>query len=302
MEEQIRGFLEHLQSEKNYARNTVEAYRNDLTQFLNFALNERPQLDSWARIDKPLLLAFQIHLKERDYTAASIARKVAVIKTFYHYLVERKVVAEDPSANLDSPKVEKRLPQILSTEQIEQLLNASARHSTPKGFRDRAILELLYASGLRVTELVSLDLHHANLETKTIQCKGRGDKIREIQISDRANEALASYIERGRPSLVVNSQNERALFVNPRGDRLTRQGLWLIIKEYVKEAGIQGEVTPHTLRHSFAVHSLNRGENLENVQRLLGHSSITTTQVYTRLAQANHSDGNAGNPQENNTP
>jgi integrase/recombinase XerD len=289
MEDQIREFLEYLQNNKSYARNTVEAYRNDLGQFLRFVQNERPHLNSWALVDRPLLLSFLEHLKERKYTAASIARKVAVIKTFYHYLSDRHLISEDPTAKLDSPKVEKRLPQILSPEQVEQLLAASAKRGTPKGFRDRAILELLYASGLRVTELVSLNLENANLETKTIHCVGRGERVRAIPISARAIDAVANYMERGRPVLAANSE-ERALFLNPRGDRLTRQGLWLIIKEYVKEAGIQGEVTPHTLRHSFAAHSLSRGENLENIQRLLGHSSITTTQVYARLAQTDHAE------------
>lgn len=298
MEEQIREFLDYLQNNKGYAHNTVEAYRNDLTQFLNFATNERPQLTSWARVDRPLLLTFLMHLKEREYTAASMARKVAVIKTFFHFLLERHVVNEDPTVKLDSPKVEKRLPQVLTPEDVERLLSASARHDTPKGLRDRAILELLYASGLRVTELISLDMDSVNTDGKKIVCRGRGDRKREIPISDRAADALANYVERGRPALSADD-GEKALFVNPRGDRLTRQGLWLIIKEYVKEAEITAEVTPHTLRHSFAVHSLSRGENLQNVQRLLGHSSITTTQVYTRLAEPDHShsplnDGRAG--------
>ncbi|MCL5952553.1 MAG: tyrosine recombinase [Chloroflexi bacterium] len=288
MEEQIREFLDYLQNTKGYARNTVDAYRNDLTQFLNFSVNERPQLTSWVRVDRSMLAAFLLHLKERAYTAASMARKVAVIKTFFHFLMERHLITEDPTVKLESPKVEKRLPQILSPDDVERLLAASARHTTPKGLRDRAILELLYASGLRVTELISLDLDKVNLDTKAILCKGRGDRIRTIPISERATEALASYLGKGRPVLAGNG-DERALFVNPRGDRLTRQGLWLIIKEYVKEAEIANEVTPHTLRHSFAVHSLSRGEDLQSVQRLLGHSSITTTQVYTRLAEASPS-------------
>ncbi len=288
MEEQIREFLEHLQSSKGYAHNTIEAYRNDLTQFLNFAQNERPQLTSWARVDRPLLLTFLLHLKEREYTAASIARKVAVIKTFYHYLMEHHMVSEDPTFKLDSPKVEKRLPQILTLEQVERLLAAPVKHGTPKGLRDRAILELLYASGLRVSELVSLDADHLDLDGKTVSCKGRGDKQRMIPVSDRAAEALAEYVRRGRPVL-ANRAEETALFVNPRGERLTRQGLWLIIKEYVKEAEIPVQVTPHTLRHSFAVHLLTGGADLQNVQHLLGHSNITTTQVYSRLAEHDHS-------------
>lgn len=289
MEEQIQAFLEYIRSTKGYAHNTVEAYRNDLTQFLNFATNERPQLSSWARVDKPLLLSFLLHLKERQYTPASVARKVAVIKTFYHFLRERQWVTEDPTAKLDSPKVEKRLPQVLAQEEIDRLLSAPTKHGTPKGLRDWAILELLYASGLRVSELVSLDAGDVNLENKTVHCQGRGGKMRVLPVSDRACDALSNYIKRGRPVLTPRPA-ESALFVNPRGDRLTRQGLWLIIKEYVKEAEITTPVTPHTLRHSFAVHMLTQGADLQNVQRLLGHSNITTTQVYTRLADTDHSD------------
>lgn len=282
MQEQIRDFLDYLQN-KGYVHNTVEAYRNDLTQFLNFALDERPQLGSWARVDKPLLLTFLLHLKERRYTAASVARKVAVIKSFCHFLLERNLIATDPTATLDSPRVEKRLPQVLTSEQVERLLAAPASHSTPKGFRDRAILELLYASGMRVTELVSLNVDDANSQARTVHCAGRGLKRRVIPITDRAADALTNYLQRGRP-VFTNHTDERALFVNPHGERLTRQGLWLIIKEYVKEAGVTVKVTPHTLRHSFAVNLLSQGVALENVQRLLGHSNITTTQVYTRLA------------------
>jgi integrase/recombinase XerD len=283
VEERIREFLDSLRNSKGYAYNTVEAYRSDLNQFLNFAQNERPNLSSWNRVDKPLLLMFIMHLKERGYTPASVARKVAVIKSFYHFLVESNLVDNDPTATLGSPKVEKRLPQVLTAEEVEQLLAAPARHSTPKGFRDRAMLELLYASGVRVTELTSLDVDDVDLESRTVQCVGQGAKRRVIPLEVRALEPLKNYLQRGRPAFASDAA-KHALFVNPRGERLTRQGLWLIIKEYVKEAAISSPVTPHTLRHSFAVHLLNRGANLENVQRLLGHASIATTRVYAQLA------------------
>ncbi|MDE3090165.1 MAG: tyrosine recombinase [Chloroflexota bacterium] len=283
MEEQIHEFLAHLQESQRYARNTVEAYRNDLNQFLNFATSERPHLTHWSRVDKPLLLGFVMHLKERGYTPSSVARKVAVLKTFYHFLTERNIVAEDPTATLGSPKVQKRLPQILTPDEVDRLLAAPVAHSTPKGFRDRAILELLYATGVRVTELVSLDVETVDLEHATLHCKGQGARLRVLPISSRAAEALSDYLRRGRSAL-TSDDGERAMFVNPHGERLTRQGLWLIIKGYVGEAGITTPVTPHTLRHSFAVHLLNHGENLENLQRLLGHANITTTQTYARLA------------------
>jgi integrase/recombinase XerD len=284
VENQIQEFLATLQNGKSYSRNTIEAYRNDLNQFLNFALNERPNLSSWGRVDKPLLLMFIQHLTERGYTPSSVARKVAVLKSFYHDSMKRHRVMDDPTATLGSPKVEKRLPQILTADEIARLLAAPANHSTPKGFRDRAILELLYATGMRVTELTSLNVGDVNLETRIVHCVGRSSKLRVIPL-DQAGEAVERYLQRARPALTTND-DERALFVNPHGERLTRQGLWLIIKEYVKEAEITIPVTPNTLRHSFAVHLLNHGRNLQDVQRLLGHASIATTQIYARLANA----------------
>ena len=284
MEKQIWDFLEELQQSKGYSRNTIEAYRNDLNQFMNFALNERPTLNGWARVDKPLVLAFIIHLKDRSYTPSSVARKVAVLKSFYHSLLEHKVIEADPTATVGSPKVEKRLPQVLTVAEIERLLAAPQNHSTPKGFRDRAILEALFASGMRVSELTSLNVNDVNLQDKTLHCIGRGDKRRVIPIGDTAVLALENYLQRGRPAIV--HANEIALFVNPHGERLTRQGLWLVIKEYVKEAKITSPVTPYTLRHSFAVHQLNHGVDLANVQRLLGHASIATTQMYAKMVDA----------------
>ncbi len=294
MEAQINQFLSSLRDDKGYAHNTVEAYRNDLNQFLNFSETERPHLTHWGRVDKPLLLDFITHLKERGYTASSVARKIAVLKTFYHFLSERNLVAEDPTLTVGSPKVQKRLPQILTPDEVDRLLAAPANHGTPKGFRDRAILELLYASGVRVTELVSLDMEAVDLGTKTVQCQGKGAKLRVIPITERAANALDDYLKRGRS--VLAARDETALFVNPHGDRLTRQGLWLIIKEYVKEAEIKTPVTPHTLRHSFAVHQLNDGQDLQNVQRLLGHANITTTQMYARLANGAPADDGSETP------
>ncbi|MBI5300835.1 MAG: tyrosine recombinase [Chloroflexi bacterium] len=284
MEEQIQEFLAALRNDKGYSPNTIEAYRNDLQQLLNFALNERQYLTQWSRVDKPLLLSFLIHLKDRQYTASSVSRKVAVIKTFFHFLEEKNLVADNPTATLDSPKVVKRIPHVLAPDEVERLLAAPLQNNTPKGLRDRAILELLSASGLRVTELVSLDVEDVNLEGGVVRCVGSGVKRRVIPVEARALEAVAEYLRRARPVFTTNL-DERALFVNPHGERLTRQGLWLIIKEYVKTAQITTPVSPHMLRHSFAVHLLSGGTNLQNVQRLLGHTSIATTQVYQRLIE-----------------
>ncbi len=284
MEEFIHAFLDHIQNVKGYARNTLDAYRNDLKQFLNFAQNEEPHLSGWNRVDKPLLLSFILHLKERGYTPASVSRKVAVLKTFYHYLAERGAVLDDPTATLDSPRVQKQPPKILSPDDVERLLAAPAQRETAKFVRDRAILELLYAAGLRVSELAALNVADMDFENRTTQCAMRGGERRVIPISPRANDAVKNYLLQSRASFSPPVA-EAALFLNPQGGRLTRQGLWLIIREYVRAAKISAPVTPHTLRHSFAAHALNRGESLESVQRVLGHSNISTTQVYARFVE-----------------
>lgn len=282
MEEQIQLFLDYLSKQRGYAPNTIQAYRNDLTQVLNFSQVEKPHLTQWSRVDKLLLATFLSHLVLHEYTPASISRKIAVIKTFFHFLLLHKVIADDPSVTLPAPHVEKKPPQILSHEEIERLLDCPARHGTPKGLRDCAILELLYASGIRVTEIISLDVEDANLLQASVYCGKDPANAREIPITQRAVDALRAYLQRSR-SEFSPAANENALFVNSHGERLTRQGLWLIIKCCVKQAEIETVVTPHTLRHSFAMHLLNRGEDVMQVQRLLGHSNIATTQAYVRF-------------------
>ncbi|MBI3740507.1 MAG: tyrosine recombinase [Chloroflexi bacterium] len=282
MEEKINAFLENLQTVKNYSRNTLAAYHNDLNQFLNFATSEQAYLVNWVRVDKSLLLSFILHLKEREYTPASVSRKVAVLKSFFHFLVARGDVNADPTATLDSPRFQKALPHVLSEIQVTQLL-AAPQGDAIKQLRDRAMLELLYATGLRVTELLSIDLPDVNVDTQTVHRPGRGGKRRVIPINDRANDALIAYIENARAKFKPR-EDEPAVFLNLKGARLTRQGVWLILRDYCARAGIEAKVTPHTLRHSFAAHAITRGEGLENIQRVMGHSSIATTQIYTRLA------------------
>jgi len=197
-----------------------------------------------------------------------------------------KIVVDDPTATLDSPKVKKRLPKAISREDIERLLAAPAQGTSAKSQRDHALLEMLYASGMRVTELVSLDVSDVNLASDTVRVRGKktSSKERIIPVGDQALEALRTYVNKGRMQL-VRDPDERALFLNHRGQRLTRQGLWLIIKHYVDEVGISEDVTPHTLRHSFAAHKLSQGKSLQDIQKLLGHANISTTQVYQHVGQ-----------------
>ena len=285
MEEQIQDFLNFLDTEKGYADNTIAAYRNDLTQFLRY-LEQQDNVSGWAEVDKDTIINYVLNLKEREYTSSTVARKVAAIKSFFHYLMAEKVVIDDPTATLDSPKVKKRLPKAISREDIEQLLAAPAQGKSAKSQRDHALLEMLYASGMRVTELVSLDVSDVNLASGSVRVRGKkaSSKERIIPVGDPALEALQIYLNKGRMQLMRDPE-ERALFLNHRGQRLTRQGLWLIIKHYVDEVGISDDVTPHTLRHSFAAHKLSQGKSLQDIQKLLGHANISTTQVYQHIGQ-----------------
>ena len=221
---------------------------------------------------------------EQEYASSTVARKVAAIKSFFHYLVEQAKLQDDPTATLDSPKVRKRLPKAISPGDMARLLQEPAQENTPKALRDRALLEMLYATGLRVTELVSLDVDDVNLASATVRVvRSQDKKERIVPIHERAVEPLHDYLERGRIQLLRDPE-EAALFLNHRGQRLTRQGLWLIVKHYVHEVGITEEVTPHTLRHTFAAHLFDKKAELEYVQQILGHANISTTQVYTQMA------------------
>jgi integrase/recombinase XerD len=189
---------------------------------------------------------------------------------------------DDPTATLDSPRVQKRLPKILSSQEVDQLLNKPVVMTDPKALRDKAFLELLYATGMRVSELVALDVDDVQLSTHQVHCISRANRQRTLPLSERAVGAIRLYLQRGRATLLRDS-HENALFLNHRGKRLTRQGLWLIIKGHVEDAGLDANVTPHTLRHSFATHMLDDGANLRDVQKLLGHANISTTQIYTEM-------------------
>jgi integrase/recombinase XerD len=283
MREQIQQFLDFIVEEKGYSSNTLAAYSNDLSQFVEYLA---PRVDSWAGVDRDTIVDYIMVMKgDQEYASSTVARKVAAIKSFFHYLVDRGVLEDDPTATLDSPKVRKRLPKAIAVKELEQLLAEPAQDESPKSLRDRALLELLYATGLRVTELVSLDVDDVNLASGTLRILRSRDKAeRIVPIHERAIEPLRDYLERGRIQL-LREPEEEALFLNHRGNRLTRQGLWLIVKHYVHEVGITEDVTPHTLRHTFAAHLVGKKADLEYVQKLLGHANISTTQVYTQVGQ-----------------
>ncbi|MFZ5916672.1 MAG: tyrosine recombinase [Chloroflexota bacterium] len=281
MRAQIDAFLRYLVEEKNYTENTLAAYRNDLSQFTAFLSRH---VSHWDKVDRDLILHYILYMKEREYASSTVARKVAAIKSFFHYMVATHVLKDDPTVTLDSPKVKKRLPRTISATEVERLLAEPARFATPKTLRDRALLELLYATGMRVTEAVSLNAGDLNLPSASVRVRrGKDGKERILPLGRRAAEAMEAYLQNGRLQMMRDPE-EKALFLNHRGQRLTRQGLWLIIKAYVEQAEIDAEVTPHTLRHSFASHKLEDGADLHEVQKLLGHANISTTQVYTQIS------------------
>jgi len=287
MEDEIGHFLNFLSVEKGASSNTIAAYKNDLEQLRTYVLGLSLNGDHpfWSQVDRGALLDFILELRRRRYADATVARKVAAVKSFFSFLQAEGILRKNPAESLNSPRVGKSLPKPLSVREIDELLEQPARRSSPEARRDRAMLETLYATGMRVTELVSLDMKdlHLSRPGAYLRCTGKGSKERTLPLHEQALQALESYLEDGRPH-VVRDRRETALFVNRRGDRLTRQGFWLILKGYAKQAGITTPVTPHTLRHSFATHMLTGGAPLRNVQELLGHANMSTTQVYTKIA------------------
>ncbi|HEY4668776.1 MAG TPA: site-specific tyrosine recombinase XerD [Tepidiformaceae bacterium] len=283
MDNCIAQFLNFLAVEKNASNNTIAAYRNDLTQFERYVL-EKVGKAGWGKVTGEHVVQFVAEMRERAYKEATVARKIAAVKSFFGFLAAEAMVELDPTEQLKSPQVGKSLPRALTTREVDELLEQPSRRNTPEARRDKAMLELLYATGLRVTELVSLDISDIALESDpiTVRCVGKGDRERILPLHQRPVDELRQYIFHVRPRLVRN-RRETALFVNRRGERLTRQGFWLILKNYAREAKLDKAITPHTIRHTYATHMLSGGMPLRNVQDALGHASISTTQIYTHL-------------------
>jgi integrase/recombinase XerD len=286
MDDEIGHFLDFLSIEKGSSSNTIAAYRNDLEQLRTYVLHLSTNGDRpfWSQVDRDVLLDFILEMRRKRYADATVARKVAAVKSFFSFLQAEGILRKNPAESLSSPRVGKSLPKALSVREIDELLEQPARRSSPEARRDRAMLETIYATGMRVSELVSLDMKDVHLSRPGahVRCTGKGSKERTLPLHDQALEALEAYLEDGRPHL-VRDRRVTAVFVNRRGDQLTRQGFWLILKGYAKQAGITTPVTPHTLRHSFATHMLTGGAPLRNVQELLGHANMSTTQVYTKI-------------------
>ena len=281
MKQQIDTYLNHLAVERGFSGNTIMAYRNDLYSLLKDL--ESKHLSDWKSVTTDHLLEFVLLLQEKGYSETTRARKTAAVRSYFAFLVDDRLIENSPAAELSSPKIGRSLPTALSEEEVIRVLEAPMAVDTPESRRDKAMLELLYATGMRVTELVSLRVNDVNLSGGFVRCIGKGNKERLIPFHEQALDALAFYIEEGRDSFLNGNPKEPALFLNRRGEQLTRQGFWLILKEYARKAGITSPVTPHTLRHSFATHMLRGGASLRQVQEFLGHASIASTQIYTHL-------------------
>lgn len=277
MEKQIKSFLEFLKVEKKMSLNTLQSYERDILQFERY-LNENKL--NYVKVKTEDIKEYLNHLQEIGKKTSSISRSLASIRSFYQYETRNKKVKVNPTEGVQAPKVEKHAPSILSSQEIELLLD-QPKDVDLKGTRDKAMLEFAYATGMRVTEIISLDIDDVNLETASVICK-TATKQRTIPLGSLSLKALAEYIEQARPILVKNEE-EKALFVNINGRRLTRQGFWKIIKYYKEQAHITKEITPHVLRHSFATHLLQNGADLKSIQTMLGHSDISSTQVYMQF-------------------
>ncbi len=274
----IEEYASYLKNVRRKSLNTVESYKRDINQYITY-LNRCGVTDISGSV-KSNVLMYLLELKDMGKATSTISRTLASLRSFYMFLVQNGVMEENPTTNLEAPRVEKKLPRILTGEQVELLMEqpSDADH---KGIRDRAMLEVLYAAGIRVSELINLNVGDVNLFMGFIRCAGE-KKERIIPIGNKAIDALGKYIEKARPYM-IRRPDERALFVNCSGARLSRQGFWKIVKYYRQKAGIETEITPHTLRHSFAAHLLENGADLHSIQEMMGHADISSTQVYSNL-------------------
>ncbi|ART76952.1 site-specific tyrosine recombinase XerD [Sutcliffiella horikoshii] len=287
MQDQLKDFIHFLVVEKGLASNTVVSYERDLKSYLLY-LSKVEEISSLDAVSRSTIIQFLKFLTENGKSSKTIARHIASIRSFHQFLLREKVTTQDPTVHIDRPKQEQKLPQVMSVEEVQALLD-SPDTSKVFGVRDKAMLELLYATGMRVSELISLNLSDVHLTMGFVRCVGKGNKERIIPLGTMAQNAITNYIEESRSQLLKKKTTD-ALFVNLYGNRLTRQGFWKILKKLTKEAGIEKELTPHTLRHSFATHLLENGADLRAVQEMLGHADISTTQIYTHVTKTRMKD------------
>lgn len=281
MKELVDTFLSYLSVERGLSRNTIVSYKEDLEHYIDF-LTEL-HIDTFSKTTKNEIINFMLNQKNKGISANSVARRLAAIKVFYRFLVRESLLKSDPTSLIDSPKLWKKIPETLSLNEVEALLSQPNLRD-PQGIRDKAILETFYATGMRVSEAVNLKVDNVNLEIGFLRCIGKGNKERIIPLGKKAINSLKRYIETARKQVLKQKESE-FVFLNRSGKKISRQSLWKIIKRYAKEARIKKPIGPHILRHSFATHLLERGADLRSVQEMLGHSDISTTQIYTHISK-----------------
>ncbi|MGI6097873.1 MAG: site-specific tyrosine recombinase XerD [Dethiobacteria bacterium] len=281
MEQLLKDFIYYLSAEKGLAKNTLDSYQRDLRTYLRFLRGRG--INMLQTTSRSEIVSYLLFLRQKGLAPSTVSRNLASLRSFYQYLVQERILAENPAAEMESPKLGKKLPRVLTAKEIELLL-LQPDTTNIVGVRDKAMLEVLYASGIRVSELVSLNVQDLNTQVGILRCRGKGGKERIVPIGSMAVRSVQHYLDHCRSKIVKNKE-EKALFVNQHGRRLTRQGFWKILKKYVQKAKIKGEITPHTIRHSFATHLLENGADLRSVQEMLGHADISTTQIYTQITR-----------------
>ena len=277
MEKQVKLFLSFLKDDKKLSENTLQSYRRDIEQYEKYVSENKI---NYLKVTEETITDYMEYLREENKKESTISRSLASIRSFYQYLIRTKKIKKDPTSKIESPKINKRVPNILTSKEVELLLE-QPKDVDLKGTRDKAMLEFAYATGMRVTEMISLNIDDVKLDEGYVVCKGR-NKSRNIPLGSMSLKALKEYMEDSRPYL-IRDEEEPALFVNISGTRLTRQGFWKIVKYYKEQAHIEKDITPHVLRHSFATHLLQNGAELKAIQTMLGHSDISSTQVYRQF-------------------
>jgi integrase/recombinase XerD len=283
----VQDFLQYIIVERALSKNTIDSYKRDLTQYILY-LEKVESIESIHQVERSHIMGFLLFLKENGKASTTLARNIASIRSFHQFLFREKVASQDPTLHIETPKSERKLPKVLSPHEVEALLDTPSSNE-PLSKRDKAMLELLYATGIRVSELVQLDLGDIHLAMGFIRCMGKGSKERIIPLGKMAQSAIERYLHDGRSALLKGKKSE-ALFLNHHGNRLSRQGFWKILKQLAFKARIEKELTPHTLRHSFATHLLENGADLRAVQEMLGHADISTTQIYTHVTKTRLKD------------
>lgn len=283
---EVEDFFHYLQIERGLAENTMISYRRDLNQYVTYITKEKG-ITKWNEVTRGDILSFLYHLNDQGKSPATISRTISTIRAFHQFLIREKIVQADASLHIETPKLDRMLPEVLTAKEIDRLL--SIEDTSVLAIRNKAMLELLYATGLRVTELVTLKVSDLHLTMGFVRVFGKGSKERIVPLGEMAKDQIEVYLETSRPLLVKN-QAEQMLFVNHHGRPLSRQGFWKIIKQVARDTGLTKEITPHMLRHSFATHLLENGADLRAVQEMLGHSDISTTQIYTHITKTRLKD------------